>query len=1048
VSANPKNLSPKQRAEVQRQIARAYRAWRKRYGEPTPKEREAIVAIGFKEARKSMRSIPTAANPSLVASAIGGVTGALVANALGNPVEPPEWPSEIYRGRERVRGWTVPVSPTSADYLTGGRLVRRRLPHKTKQEHIAIGDAHARAGLAADVAHREMVDLELATLQARRIDPGPLISGIVSGHFPEDIKFRLRTLAHESSERKSAAMAHYAAAGLRHHTALARLRSTRPNANPLVTMPAAPFMEIGPAAALPLNENGRGPWVIVNLDEQRVVSELIASRPAAQDRIESALERARVGGGAFPRLSIVTLREAKAAKLEIPGEESVDLHKSRKACPTCGSALSLMATLDKTRFWWECPAGHKTQLNPQSNPLLMTVLGANPLTRSESGAIRQEMQASLADGRRASQGPHPNYSMASWYNGVASGLRRTVDRYGANPGPLSEARATLAALGMSLTHSAETGEYRVNYRGGKESTAYYTNDLADAVATGTAMASDAASRYDLNPGHNSEDTLYCERSGGRWECWAYSDGQRVYVTKCASLGDCRAYADRHQYKLVVLRDWEKNPYAGGPTVDESPRIARLRDIAASGVDTEFEGVSLDPESASVLVQVHDALPVASRARFARLPLPRMGNIAMQAMTKRRSANPSLSFEHPEGVSKPEFHSSVTGGARRLSMVTPTPSMQMWPVHPAKGLEVGVYDERTGKWGHHYGSSAIARDVYGLNPGENPRAVHESIVSAFFDRQARRIGERYSTDGQALRVWGNLVAEWRPEGLYITDAGWRTMLTRNVLNQILVEAFRRGRPSGQIYQKKFGWYFEPITHPEGRRLKPIPWTGGMVVGTSSVAPVMVPAANPGICPSLCMNPMHEHKGSNKNPWYRGHKRGGRGAEIFWSRRKPTLASHGHRYGAVDGPFRKKPEGSLEAARRLKKTRITTNPGHRRGHKTTMTLEEFARKVKATKNPKLWSDFLAKIRGYKKWSHGTLPKKVTVETVDGAPGMKGIMLTYDAGKAPESTYIMPGGTKRKGAWKHPWSKMPSIKHDPEAGLVIHKVGRGQVSDFYHK
>jgi hypothetical protein len=845
VSANPKNLSPKQRAEVQRQIARAYRAWRKRYGEPTPKEREAIVAIGFKEARKSMRSIPTAANPSLVASAIGGVTGALVANALGNP--DPEWPSEIYRGRERVRGWTVPVSPTSADYLTGGRLIRRRLPKKTKQEHIAVGDAHARAGLAADVAHREIVDLELATLQARRVDPGPLISGIVSGHFPEDIKFRLRTLAHESSERKSAAMAHYAAAGLRHHTALARLRSTRPNANPLVTLPAAPFMEIGPAAALPLNENGRGPWVIVNLDEQRVVSEPIASREAAQDRIESAPERARVGGGAFSRLSIVTFREAKAAKLEIPGEESVGLHKSRKACPTCGSALSLMATPDKTRFWWECPSGHKAQLNPQPNPLLMTVLGANPLTRSESNAIHQEVQAYLSDGRRASQGPHPNYSMASWYNGVASGLNRVANRYGANP-----------------------------------------------------------------------------------------DG---------------------------------NPYAGGPTVDESPRIARLRDIAASGVDTEFEGVSLDPESASVLVQVHDALPVESRSRYARLPLPRMGNIAMQAMT-RRSAN-------PEGEPRPWYKQAARAAWSGFKGAVGG-AMKGTVIGAARSLEK-----------------------------ENPRAVHESIVSAFFDRQARRIGERYSTDGQALRVWGNLVAEWRPEGLYITDAGWRTMLTRNVLNQILVEAFRRGRPSGQIYQKKFGWYFEPITHPEGRRLKPIPWTGGMVVGSTSVAPVMVPAANPGICPSLCMNPMHEHKPKARRisarKVYRAHVR-----------------------------------APLKAA---------ANPA-RRGRKVTMTLEEFARKVKATKNPKLWKDFLAKIRGYKKWSHGTLPRKVTVETVDGAPGMKGIMLTYDAGKAPESTYIMPGGTKRKGAWKHPWSKMPAIKHDPEAGLVIHKVGRGQVSDFYHK
>jgi hypothetical protein len=32
------------------------------------------------------------------------------------------------------------------------------------------------------------------------------------------------------------------------------------------------------------------------------------------------------------------------------------------------------------------------------------------------------------------------------------------------------------------------GEYRVNFRGGKEATAYYTNDLRDAYDTGIAMA--------------------------------------------------------------------------------------------------------------------------------------------------------------------------------------------------------------------------------------------------------------------------------------------------------------------------------------------------------------------------------------------------------------------------------------------------------------------------------------------------------------------------------------------------------------------------------
>lgn len=39
---------------------------------------------------------------------------------------------------------------------------------------------------------------------------------------------------------------------------------------------------------------------------------------------------------------------------------------------------------------------------------------------------------------------------------------------------------------MSL--NLKDGEYRVNYRGGSEDTAYYTNDRADAIETARAMA--------------------------------------------------------------------------------------------------------------------------------------------------------------------------------------------------------------------------------------------------------------------------------------------------------------------------------------------------------------------------------------------------------------------------------------------------------------------------------------------------------------------------------------------------------------------------------
>lgn len=52
---------------------------------------------------------------------------------------------------------------------------------------------------------------------------------------------------------------------------------------------------------------------------------------------------------------------------------------------------------------------------------------------------------------------------------------------------LAEAKKTLGEHGIVIRHSAEFNEYRVNFRGGAEATAYYTNDIVDAIATGTMM---------------------------------------------------------------------------------------------------------------------------------------------------------------------------------------------------------------------------------------------------------------------------------------------------------------------------------------------------------------------------------------------------------------------------------------------------------------------------------------------------------------------------------------------------------------------------------
>lgn len=64
----------------------------------------------------------------------------------------------------------------------------------------------------------------------------------------------------------------------------------------------------------------------------------------------------------------------------------------------------------------------------------------------------------------------------------------------ASPAParltLADARTRAQSMGMSLTRKDD--EYRVNFRGGCEDTAYYTNDLADALATARDMSERAA----------------------------------------------------------------------------------------------------------------------------------------------------------------------------------------------------------------------------------------------------------------------------------------------------------------------------------------------------------------------------------------------------------------------------------------------------------------------------------------------------------------------------------------------------------------------------
>jgi hypothetical protein len=60
-------------------------------------------------------------------------------------------------------------------------------------------------------------------------------------------------------------------------------------------------------------------------------------------------------------------------------------------------------------------------------------------------------------------------------------------------------RGILLGHGVVISHAWQSAagdwqavEYRVNFRGGREATAYYTNDLDDGLQTGLAMARERA----------------------------------------------------------------------------------------------------------------------------------------------------------------------------------------------------------------------------------------------------------------------------------------------------------------------------------------------------------------------------------------------------------------------------------------------------------------------------------------------------------------------------------------------------------------------------
>jgi hypothetical protein len=69
---------------------------------------------------------------------------------------------------------------------------------------------------------------------------------------------------------------------------------------------------------------------------------------------------------------------------------------------------------------------------------------------------------------------------------------------------LQEAKSIARHLGLTL-RQVRSGEYRVNFRDGSETTAYYTGSLEDAVNTAVEMARKRATTTVLKSSKSSAD---------------------------------------------------------------------------------------------------------------------------------------------------------------------------------------------------------------------------------------------------------------------------------------------------------------------------------------------------------------------------------------------------------------------------------------------------------------------------------------------------------------------------------------------------------------
>jgi len=106
-----------------------------------------------------------------------------------------------------------------------------------------------------------------------------------------------------------------------------------------------------------------------------------------------------------------------------------------------------------------------------------------------------------------------------------------------------------------------------------------------------------------------------------------------------------------------------------------------------------------------------------------------------------------------------------------------------------------------------------------------RKVTEQVCNAFLRGQSASVGNT-RTDGKAIYLHGNLIAEWldnpketniRPCRVRLTDAGWQSATTKERLNGLMQ---LMGKPY-RVFQRDYCWKVSGSIHD-------IEWPGELVI----------------------------------------------------------------------------------------------------------------------------------------------------------------------------------------------------------------------------